>query len=707
MRVKDAMNQEFETCFTHTPLIEVIHIFAKYKINIIPIVDQKSNLIGLITKNRVIQAISNGHAISEAIRPLVNFEPITIHVEHTTYETQRILLKNQIGHAPVTDENNHVVGLISTRQILSVYKQVVDMLQSQLQLLFDSLQFGLLSVDRQMNVITANPLAKKILDIPDNLKNAHGKLQQNKKIVNMIHHVLKNKEGSVQQKVSLEDSSFLVDCSPLFEENELTGVMIIMDDLTKLEQLAMELETSKQWEEKLRTVIESAYDAILLVDEKGKITIANKGFYELFETIDRDVINTSITSNFPELGINDVLKTKKPLTGMSKNINSKQCLVTNLPIKNNGQLVGVVSKITYKGLEQLHDALNKVSKLEKSKPLTSTTEQSFDTRYLISDIIGVSHAIKEVKKEAYAATRSKSTVLLIGESGTGKEVFAQGIHAISPQPGSFVKVNCSAIPKDLMESEFFGYAEGAFTGAKKGGRKGKFELAQNGTLFLDEIGDLPLELQPKLLRVLQENEFEPIGSNQTIKLNVRIIAATNKNLEQMVREGKFREDLYYRLNVLQINIPPLRDRKEDIPDIVDFIIDRLNHSGFFIRGVTSNALKALIGYSWPGNIRELENVLERAANLNENGYIDVTELPDYILEHQSNNTEYIISSPETKGKETMLNEINLKESIQAKEKNLIIKALENANGNKTEASKILGISRTWLYKKMHDYNIDK
>ncbi len=285
-----------------------------------------------------------------------------------------------------------------------------------------------------------------------------------------------------------------------------------------------------------------------------------------------------------------------------------------------------------------------------------------------------------------------STVLIIGESGMGKELFAQGIHAASPQSGPFVQVNCAAIPPELLESEFFGYADGAFTGAKKGGMKGKFELAQNGTIFLDEIGDMSLPLQSKILRVLQEKEYQPIGSSKTIHLNTKIIAATNQNIEQMVAEGKFREDLYYRLNIMRLNIPPLRKRLEDLPDIIQAIIARLNSSGFYIRGVTHSALTKLMKHSWPGNVRELQNILERAANLKTEDYIDTVNIPTFI--------EKEIAAPVMQPASTY------KQMLHSTEKDMIISALEEAKGNKTKASQLLGISRPWLYAKMKKYQLD-
>ena len=698
MRPIDNMTKSFQICFVDTSLKNAIDILAKYKQSLVPVVNENDCLIGVLTKNKIIEAISNGYSLTDSIKPFVNFNPIYIHPYSEVFEIRNTMLQHKIGHAPVVNSNKQVVDIFSTTDTLLTYSKLVDSYQSQLQLLFDSLQFGLISVDLNMKITTINPFAREISQINNLSNETKVDLKRIKPIYDMLQFIFTNQKNPPKQKLNINGYSLLIFCSPLYDNNTLIGATIIMEDLTKTDELVNELKITKQWEEKLRILVESAYDAMVLVDEKGLITMANKGFCELFSTTENKLLRKSVSNNFPDLSINEVFERGIPLFGAYKIVNSKQCLVTNIPIINNDELIGVVSKITFRGLKQLHDALNKVSKVENKPTLNGETKYSFQ------DIIGFSKSIKKVKKEAYAASQSRSTVLLIGESGTGKELFAQGIHTASSLLGSFVKVNCSAIPKDLMESEFFGYTDGAFTGAIKGGKKGKFEFAQNGTLFLDEIGDLPLDLQPKLLRVLQEKEFEPIGGNKTIKINVRIIAATNKNLEEMVKSGEFREDLYYRLNILRLDIPPLRERKEDLPYIIENITERLNHSGFYIKGITTQALNVLMKYNWPGNIRELQNVLERAANLLNRGFIDIPDLPNYILEHQNIDIDYNLVES-TLEEKSLPHSMDYKENVMNKERELIIEALKKANGNKTHACKLLGISRTWLYSKIKQYNI--
>ncbi|WP_052404803.1 sigma-54-dependent Fis family transcriptional regulator [Bacillus rubiinfantis] len=443
----------------------------------------------------------------------------------------------------------------------------------------------------------------------------------------------------------------------------------------------------------LSSVLEIAYDAIILVNEKAEITMVNKGFTDLFGVNRRDVLNKSTTDLFPELEVENVIKTGISINNVPQLIAGQQSLISIKPIKENGHTVSAICKITYRGLTHLHDAITKVKRLEKKlNDYQTKINEIKGTKYTLFDIAGESASIQKVKNEAALAAKTMSTVLIIGESGTGKELFAQGIHAASGQMGPFIEVNCAAMPPELLESEFFGYGDGAFTGAKKGGMKGKFELAQNGTIFLDEIGDMSINLQTKILRVLQEKEFRPIGSSKTIHLNTKIIAATNQNIEKLVSEGKFREDLYYRLNIVRLNIPPLRERIEDLPDIIQAVINRLNQNGFYIKGVTHSALTKLMKHTWPGNVRELQNVLERAANLKSGDYIDAEHIPAFTDQQED---RVIVPSAS----------LSYKDRMTSTEKDMIMAALKEANGNKSKASQLLGISRPWLYAKLKKYNL--
>ncbi len=303
---------------------------------------------------------------------------------------------------------------------------------------------------------------------------------------------------------------------------------------------------------------------------------------------------------------------------------------------------------------------------------------------------GTSPQMQEILKLLEKIIPTKSTVLILGESGTGKGVLAEFIHYNSPRKDKpFISINCSAIPENLLESELFGYKKGAFTGAIND-KKGLIELANGGTLFLDEIGDMPLNLQAKILKFLESGEFIPLGDTAKKQVDVRVIAATNKDLETLIREGKFREDLYYRLNVIEIKIPPLRERKEDIPALTYFFIDKLSKvHDKNIKGITNEALSCLINYEWPGNVRELKNVIERAIILVTGEYITLNELPERIKKERS----------------TPFTSKSLKEALEEFEKNIILNTLRQCSNNKEEAAKLLGIDLATLYRKLKKYQI--
>jgi len=358
-------------------------------------------------------------------------------------------------------------------------------------------------------------------------------------------------------------------------------------------------------------------------------------------------------------------------------------------------------------MEELKIKVKKALDLRKITLGTKNIKQAFD--YTEDEIIGDSLSMQEVYKEVGRVAGSDATVLLRGESGTGKELFAKAIYLHSNRKDKpFIIVNCAAIPESLLESELFGHEKGAFTDAVSR-HIGKFEAASNGTIFLDEIGDMSLNLQAKLLRVLQEKTFNRVGSTETITSDVRVIAATNRNLEELVKNEQFREDLYYRLNVVTITIPPLRDRREDIPLLVSYFVAKYSKKySKSVQGVDKEALEMFMKYDWPGNVRELENVIARG--------VIVTSAPFITKEHLSKELIDNLQTGEEKNKdfsktEKSLSSVNeeeitpLPELIEKIERREILKALELSNGNKTKAAKMLGISRKSLFNKLRQYNI--
>ncbi|OJD54216.1 sigma-54-dependent Fis family transcriptional regulator [Bacillus sp. 4048] len=448
-------------------------------------------------------------------------------------------------------------------------------------------------------------------------------------------------------------------------------------------------------------------ECILGVNEQGIVNFLS-GSYAQFLGIDdpKEAIGKHCTEVVENTRMHIIVKTGQMEIGHIQRISNRNIIATRIPIIKEGKIIGAIGKIMFHDIQQFKALGDQISEMESKLSYYQTELQRLqEGRLSFQSIIGESAKMKEVKMMALKVSKSRSTVLIRGESGTGKELFAHAVHRASPRASdTFIRLNCAAIPKDLLEAELFGYEDGAFTGAKKGGKPGKIELADKGTLFLDEIGDMSLDMQVKLLRVLQEKEIERIGGTKIQKVDVRFIAATHRNLREMVQRGEFREDLYYRLNVFEIDIPPLRDRKEDMIHITEFLIKKLNGElGSNVISLDERVRDIFMEHDWPGNIRELENVLERAMNVIEGMIIQVYHLPAYLrkkdLEEELNHE--IFTMDQEKHETSYL----LQAEVESAEKRAITRALEKTAGNVKEAAELLGIHRASLYRKIEKYEM--
>jgi PAS domain S-box-containing protein len=458
-------------------------------------------------------------------------------------------------------------------------------------------------------------------------------------------------------------------------------------NLEKYKEVCEKLEMYKQ-------IFESIYNGSMVTDANGIITHFNGPYGHFLGLNPAEQIGRHCTEAIENSRMHIVAKTGKPEINHSQDIMGQKMVVQRIPIKRDGKVIAVFGQVMFKDVKDVGRLARKLSLLESKVKLYEQELLNLrSTRYTLESIIGKSRKIKHLKSEALKASSNQFPVLLSGESGTGKELFAQAIHhASSRKLFPFVRINCAAIPKDLLESELFGYEKGAFTGARSEGKPGKFELAQNGTIFLDEIGDLPLEMQPKLLRVIEDKEFERVGGNTIIRPDFRLIAATNQNLEEMVSAGIFRKDLFYRLNVIPLHIPSLRNRRTDIVHIASHLLNKLSQEAAMLNvKMAPDAERALADYDWPGNVRELSNVLERALSSIEGDTIEPEHLPFYVRRES-------LSAQAT--------EYTSIRATQAKaEKSAILRALEETANNKTRAAELLGIHRTLLYKKMKKHAI--
>jgi len=446
--------------------------------------------------------------------------------------------------------------------------------------------------------------------------------------------------------------------------------------------------------EMYRLIFDSIYNGALVTDEKGYVTHFNKPYGEFLGVNPDDQIGSHCTDSVENSRMHIVAETGKSEINQSHRIMGQNMVVQRIPIKKDGRVIAVFGQVMFKDVKDVRKLATELSLLEsKVKLYEEELINLRSTRYTFDSIIGSSQAINSIKIDALRAAANQFPVLISGESGTGKELFAQAIHHAGPRRvHPFVRINCAAIPKDLLESELFGYEKGAFTGADPNGKPGKFELARHGTVFLDEVGDLPLEMQPKLLRVIEDKEFERVGGTKIIQSDFRIIAATNQNLEQMLADNRFRKDLFYRLNVIPLHIPPLRERKSDILPTARHLLKQMaREANLGEQKIDGEAEKALKNYGWQGNVRELSNVLERTMSTLEGDTIRLQHLPFYVYRSHREFPEHHQSA--------------LRDVQTRTEKEAILLTLQETNNNKARAAKILGIHRTLLYKKMKKYNI--
>jgi transcriptional regulator with PAS, ATPase and Fis domain len=432
------------------------------------------------------------------------------------------------------------------------------------------------------------------------------------------------------------------------------------------------------------------YGGIIVVTVDNRIRyVSPRLLKSLSRSAGVEAVQKSLEEYIFEYDVRQVLETGMPQKGKPRKVGGREIISFILPVFQNERLVGAILFVLL--------SLSETIPFSAQETKFQDIKKQLGAKYSFDSIIGNSLAIVKAKRMAWDIAATNSAAFISGETGTGKELFAHAIHQDSPRRDNpFVVINCAGIPYSLVESELFGYEAGAFTGANTNGKSGKFELADGGTIFLDEVSELPFNVQAKLLRVLEDHEIERVGGTTTKKINVRIISACNVDIETHVKQDKFREDLYYRLNVFSIRVPPLRERLEDITSLSFSFITQFNQeSGTNVTGLSAASLSKLMGYKWPGNVRELKNTIQRACLHAKVGMIEPEDL------HFTNN-EHLPKNLEVKA---VKKQPSLREARSEAEREIIIQALEDAGGNKTKASQLLGLSRTSFYKKLKELGL--
>ncbi|MEK4200640.1 sigma 54-interacting transcriptional regulator [Cytobacillus sp. FSL K6-0265] len=585
-------------------------------------------------------------------------------------------------------------------KLLQQKEELISALSNQtykFNLIFNTTDNGMIVINPEEEIILFNKSAETMTGL--NKKQVLGK--KIGEVINgsLLPRVLHSRRVETNQEFVLGSGLKIITTRiPVIGDNgQLIGAVSIFKDITELVNLAEEITDLKNLKTMLQAIIHSSDEAISVVDEDGKGLIINPAYSKITGLAEEEVIGKPATADISE-GESvhmKVLKTRRAIRGVPMRVGpkKKEVIVNVAPVIVDGILKGSVGV-----LHDVSDLQSMSRELNRARQII----RNLEAKYTFEDIIGQSDEMAIAIEQAKLGAKTPATVLLRGESGTGKELFAHAIHNASDRKyNKFVRVNCAALSESLLESELFGYEEGAFSGAKRGGKRGLFEEADKGSIFLDEIGELTASTQAKLLRVLQEGEITRVGGTKPLQINVRIITATNVNLEKAIANGGFREDLYYRLNRMPIHIPSLRKRKEDIPLLVDRLIEKINiEYGRNVEGVTEEAMKVLMAYDWPGNVRELDNIIGRAIIFM--GY--QTHIDSEHVSTLTNSDIPVLADSEMHV--SIQQGEPLAKQLEGFEKEIITKAMKQAGGNKTQAAKDLGLSVRNLYYKLEKYQIE-
>ncbi|SDL95772.1 sigma 54-interacting transcriptional regulator [Bacillus sp. OK048] len=666
---------------------EVVPLFEQSNLDALPVYNIQDQIIGILEWHTGRSAIQTGE--SEISKLLLNQDYLLV----SETEDIEALVHKKRAYYLVQNKNKSVVGIISQRQLNEVYIEMIRTRLSMLEAVFEHAPVGIVSIDKNGIFTSLNHAAEKIAGL--NKETAIGEFITDVVPHNKVMEVLRTGIPHIDMKYRVGNRKSMATRTPIMNGSEVSGVVSILQDISELENKSEELDSVRKLNKQLEAIINASYDGIIITDCNGEYLRCNQAVENLFEWVFSKRYERNIFKNNPsdksEI-IKTVLKEKKSLT-ISKVLEETG---VNLILTLSPVIIEDTVEYMVVNVRNITDLIQLKKEVEENKLLTERYKEEL-TQYRLElksriDFIAESPKMKYLLQLVNRLSSFDSTTLLLGESGTGKEEIARIIHLNSLRShGPFITINCGAIPENLLESELFGYEKGAFTGAGQKGKPGMFELADKGTLFLDEVGDLPLPLQVKLLRVVQEREVTRIGGTEPTKVDVRILAATNINLEEKIKNGQFREDLYFRLNVIPVIIPPLRERMEDLIPLTRMFLDELNQFYRLSKKFTPNSYEMLLKYNWPGNVRELKNVIERCYVLSEGDAINLKEI----------HVPLFLSQTVAKEENMMdVEEIpSLKEAVMQYEINLIKRAIEKY-GNTYKAAEVLQVNQSTVVRKL-------
>jgi len=691
LKVKDVMTCNLYSLKPDDTIKFTAGYFLSHHIDGAPVLDADGVLQGLFTKSHIMRAVAEQIDFNTPISELMTKNIETVKPEDDILD----LLEINRGRLPVLGEQE-VLGIVTRTDLMWGYSKYVMEISNQLEAIISSVYNPIIVIDINGVITMCNDAFEKTFAI--NKKDIIGLYIRECLPESRLDEIICSGKAEPLARVNIKGKTYMSNRTPVYLKDEIVGAVAVMQDISELEEISRELNYSKIISEELNAIIESSFDGIFVTDAAGRVLKVNQA-YERISGIKVSQVLGKTMKELVQTGIYDrsvtleVIESHSPVTIVQEVVTGKTILVTGNPLfDEQGQLFRVVTNVrditelnqlqrdleTMEGLKsQYEQELNKLrEELKGSQDLIYRSEKMKNLINLVKRLSGVD-----------------STVLIQGESGVGKELIAASLHKNSKRADKpYIKINCGAIAENLLESELFGYEGGAFTGAKKEGKAGLFEIANGGTLFLDEIAEVSPALQVKLLRVLQERVLTRVGGVKQIDIDVRIIAATNQDLENMVRHGNFRKDLFYRLNVVPLSIPPLRERKDDIPALICYFMEKFNRRYEMKRELDYAVIKVLYDYDWPGNVRELQNVIERLVVMSNHRIIGREDILAYLY-------------PAVNPRETGLRKIKtLKFAVEELEEQLLREAIQQYRTTR-KVAEVLDINQSTVVRKAARYGI--
>jgi PAS domain S-box-containing protein len=691
MKVSDLMRMKMRIMSDDQPLYTASEWLFDNPDTPVVVVSSGGEPAGCLTPKQVLKALALRISPEQPLADCPLQSAGTTHAD----ETIERIAADRFDYWLVLD-NRKITGILKRTDVESIHGGISHDFYARMNLFMDCIYKPIIAIDTHCTITLCNQAACNLIKLPRN--HIIGKAINAVLQTSPPSTLLKNDDFELVQKFTIDGKTYITNWAPIKIDHKMVGTFAIMRDITEIESMNSELQRIKLISKELNAIIDSSFDGIYLTDCEGRTLRINKAYERITGIKPHEVVGRTmkelVTEGFYDESVTlRVLEDRKPVTIIQKIKNRKTVVVTGNPIlDDNGRIFRVVTNV--RDVTELNRLQQKLEKMERLKAeyeleLRKLRKKSNeDGRFVIK-----SKKMTEIYELALRLAHVDSTILIQGESGVGKEVFSEIVHNHGPRRDQpFMKISCAAIPENLLESELFGYAPGAFTGAIKEGRAGIFERAHRGTIFLDEIGEMPMSLQVKLLRVLQQREIVRIGDSTPIRIDTRIMAATNRNLEEMVNEREFRRDLFFRLNVVPVVIPPLRERKEAITPLFYFFLDKYNRKYGFSKQIEPEVIDVFSEYDWPGNVRELDNLIERMVVMAHSEVITANDLPNKLksLDLIHDTVDFEVTS--------------LKNAVETFESRMIRNALQKY-GTTRETARMLGVNQSTIVRKAGRYGI--